>query len=124
MTDETQDTASPEPSSGGTPSKDARTMAMLAHLLGILTWFVGPLIIWLIKKDEDAFIDDQGKEALNFQITVGIIYVICTATSCFVIPIFIMMGVGIAALVLAILAAVKTNDGVAYRYPFALRLIK
>jgi len=124
MTDETQDTASPEPSSGGTPSKDAHTMAMLAHLLGILTWFVGPLIIWLIKKDEDAFIDDQGKEALNFQITVGIIYVICTATSCFVIPIFIMMGVGIAALVLAILAAVKTNDGVAYRYPYALRLIK
>jgi len=124
MTDETQETVSPEAPAGGPPSKEACTMAMLAHLLGIFTWFVGPLIIWLIKKDEDAFINDQGKEALNFQITVGIIYVICGATSCFVIPIFIMMGVGIAALVLAIMAAVKANDGVTYRYPFTLRLIK
>ncbi len=125
MSDEHQGTAGSENTPvGEKPSKEARTMAMLAHLLGIFTWFIGPLLIWLLKKDEDAFIDDQGKEALNFQITVGIIYVICVATSCFVIPVFIMMGVGVVALVLAILAAVKANDGEAYRYPFALRLIK
>ena len=53
-------------------SKDARMWAMLCHLLGLFTCFIGPLIIWLIKKDEDPFIDDQGKEALNFQITVAI----------------------------------------------------
>ncbi len=53
-------------------SKDARMWAMLCHLLGFFTCFIGPLIIWLIKKDEDPFIDNQGKEALNFQITVAI----------------------------------------------------
>ena len=51
-------------------SKDARTMALLAHILGIFTSFVVPLLIYLIKKDEDAFIADQSKEALNFHITV------------------------------------------------------
>ena len=113
-----------------TPSQEARQWAMFCHFaafLGLVFPFgnlLGPLIIWQIKKDLDPFVDAQGKEALNFQITVGIIYVICGATSCFVIPIFIMMGVGIAALVLAIMAAVKANDGVTYRYPFTLRLIK
>ena len=50
----------------GMPSPESRTMAMLAHLLGALTGFLGPLIIWLVKRDTDAFVDDQGKEALNF----------------------------------------------------------
>ncbi|MEE9212390.1 MAG: DUF4870 domain-containing protein [Phycisphaeraceae bacterium] len=106
------------------PSKDARNMAMLAHLLGIFTSFIGPLIIWLIKKDEDRFVDNQGKEALNFQITLAIVYVVCTVTSCLVIPVFIMMAAGIAALVLALIAAVKASRGEAYRYPVALRLVK
>jgi len=54
------------------PGQNARNMAMLCHLLGLFTGFVGPLILWLLKKDEDPFIDRQGKEALNFQITVVI----------------------------------------------------
>ena len=65
-------------------SKDARNMAMLCHLLAIFTGFLGPLIIWLIKKDEDPFVDEHGKEALNFQITVfiamfvsGILTMVC-----------------------------------------------
>src|SRR5712692_2285229 len=60
-----------------------KTMAMLCHLLGIVTWFLGALIIWLIKKDQSKFVDDQGKEALNFQITMLIAYAIAVA-SCFV----------------------------------------
>ena len=55
-------------------SKDARTIALLAHIIGIFTSFVVPLIIYLIKKDEDTFIADQSKEALSFRITVIIAY--------------------------------------------------
>jgi uncharacterized Tic20 family protein len=105
-------------------SKDAMNMAMLCHLLAIFTGFLGPLIIWLIKKDETPFVDDQGKEALNFQLTVliamvvsGFLFVICIGP-------FVMMGVGIANLVFCILAAVKTSKGEAYRYPVNIRFIK
>jgi Domain of unknown function (DUF4870) len=60
------------PVEAGLPTEiksEDKTMAMLCHLLGIVTWFLGALIIWLIKKDQSKFVDDQGKEALNFQIT-------------------------------------------------------
>jgi len=107
-------------------SKDARTMALLAHILGIFTSFVVPLIIYLIKKDEDAFIADQSKEALNFHITVIIAYfaliVISIITVGFGALLFPVLGLGV--LILGIIAGIKANDGVAYRYPFTIRLIK
>ncbi|MGQ4661436.1 DUF4870 domain-containing protein [Lysobacter sp. F6437] len=115
---------------------------MFAHLSaligGILTagWagslgcFVGPLIIWLAKKDTMPFVDDQGKEALNFNITVGIIFLALAVLSIMTLGIGLVIAVpawfiiGIAWLVLSILAAIKANEGVAYRYPLTLRLIK
>jgi uncharacterized protein len=124
MTDETQETVSPDPAAGGSPSKEARTMAMLAHLLGILTGFLGPLIIWLIKKDDDPFIDDQGKEALNFQITIAIAMFISGLLMFLCVGFFTAAAVAIADLILCIMAGIKANDGVAYRYPLTLRLIK
>ena len=130
MTDQPQDTTNTEAPGaseappGGKPSKDACTMAMLAHLLGIVIGFLGPLIIWLIKKDEEPFVDDQGKEALNFQITVMIVYLVCGATSCLIIPVFVAMAAWVAVLVLSIMAGMKANEGEAYRYPLTLRLIK
>ena len=101
-------------------------MAMLAHLLGIVTSFLGPLILWLVNKDkpEAAFSTDQAKEALNFQITLLIVYVIGVVLSVIIIGAFINMLAWVAGLVLAILAGIKANEGVEYRYPFALRLIK
>ena len=106
-------------------SSDDRTMAMLAHLLGILTAFIGPLVIWLINKDkpEKAFVNDQAKEALNFQITVTIAYIVASALSIILIGLLLIPVIMIANLVLCILAGLKANEGVAYRYPFALRLI-
>jgi uncharacterized protein len=74
------------PVEAGVPTEiksEDRTMAMLCHLLGIVTWFLGALIVWLIKKDQSKFVDDQGKEALNFQLTMLIAYLIAVAT-CFV----------------------------------------
>lgn len=107
-------------------SKDARTMALLAHVLGIFTSFVVPLIIWLVKKDDDEFIADQAKEALNFHITVIIAYfaviVISVITMGIGALLFPVLGIGV--LVLGIIAGLKANDGIAYRYPCTLRLIK
>src|SRR5882724_11810652 len=62
------------PYTGPEPDHDAKRTAVLAHLFGIFS-FVGPLIVWMIKKEEGPFVDDQGKEALNFQITVLIVSV-------------------------------------------------
>jgi uncharacterized Tic20 family protein len=106
-------------------NKDARTMAMLAHLLGAIMGFIGPLIIWLIKKDEHAFVNDQGKEALNFQLTLLIAYLVCVAinvVSCgflfFVIFIPMLMQ-----LILGIIGCVQANNGIVYRYPMCIRMI-
>lgn len=132
---------SPPPASGGDVSAEQRQWAMFAHLSalvgGLLTsvvggWgtFAGPLIVWLIKKDTMPFVDDQGKEALNFNITVAIIALLMALMTVMTLGIGIIFTgpilviVGIAWLVLTIIAAIKANEGVAYRYPFALRLIK
>ena len=113
------------------PGSDARLWAMIAHLAGFLGYFIpvigsliGPLIIWQIKKDLHPFVDDQGKEALNFQITVAIAVVVCLLLMIVAIGFLLIWVVGIGAIVLMIIAAIKANEGVAYRYPFCLRLIK
>ena len=138
------DPYSPPPSPGGSISADERQWAMFSHLSallgGLLTsvfggWgtFIGPLIVWLIKKDSMPFVDQQAKEALNFNITVSIIALAMSIVFGFLA--FVTLGLGlivivpivalfvIAWVVLTIMAAVKANEGVAYRYPLALRLI-
>jgi uncharacterized Tic20 family protein len=119
------DNVPPPPATTDAPA-DQRTMALAAHLLGIFTGFIGALIIWLINKDDagKAFVTDQAKEALNFQITVAIAMVICMILTIVVIGAILMPIVGLVSLVFCIIAAVKANNGEAYRYPFALRLIK
>jgi len=138
MTDEPQD-PTPETETPGTPSekppKDVCTMAMLTHLLAFCGVVgipfgnvLGPLVLWLVKKADHPFIDDQGKESLNFQITVMIAVVPLVILSllpfvfCLTLP--LLMALGIAAIVFVIIAAIKANEGEAYRYPFTLRLIK
>ncbi|MDG2516481.1 DUF4870 domain-containing protein [Lysobacter soli] len=122
-------------------SSDQRQWAMFAHLSaiagavltsGVGGWgtFLGPLIIWLVKKDTMPFVDDQAKEALNFNITVAIVFfalavlVFVTLGIGLLIAIPAWFVIGIAWLVFAIIAAIKANDGVTYRYPFTLRLVK
>jgi len=106
--------------------QDQKTMAMLAHLLGIFTGFVASLVIWLINKDkpDSAFVNDQAKEALNFQITMAIGWVAATALSLLLIGFLLFPVLLIANLIFCIMAGMKANEGVEYRYPFALRLIK
>ena len=109
-----------------TASSDDRNLAMLTHLSGILLGFIVPLIIWLVNKDKSdkGWLNDQAKEALNFQITLLIVYVVGTILTVILIGALINLVAWLTCIVLSIMAALKVNEGVAYRYPFALRLIK
>lgn len=111
-------------------TKDDRTWAMLCHLAGLAGYVIplgnifGPLIIWMIKKDQSWFVDDQGKEALNFQISLTIYIIIAIISILILVGIVLIPVVAVGGLILMIIAAVRANEGVAYRYPFTLRLIK
>jgi uncharacterized Tic20 family protein len=106
------------------PNKDARTMAMLCHLLAIFTSFVGPLIIWLIKKEQSPYVDKQGKEALNFQITVVIASFVAGLLTLVCIGFILLPAIFIVDLIFCIMGCVATNKGQDYRYPVSLRFIK
>jgi hypothetical protein len=107
----------------------ARQWAMFAHLSGLLG-ILGPLIIYLVKKDDDPFVADQSREALNFHLSL-LIY-IGGGTVLAVVLSFILIGLllfplifaaYIAAIVFEIIAAVQANKGVWYRYPLTIRFI-
>ena len=112
------------------PSKDERTWAMLCHfsaftgLIFPFGNFLAPLIIWLIKKEELPFVEDQGKEVLNFQISMTIYLLISGILCIILIGIPILIGLVIFCFIITLIAAISANDGKAYRYPMNLRLIK
>ena len=99
---------------------------MIGHLLGILAGFIGPLVIWLINKDktDKGWLNGQAKEALNFQITVAIAWIAAIALSVLLIGFLLYPVILIGNIILCIMAGMKANEGVDYRYPFAIRLIK
>ncbi len=115
--------------------KDDRLWGMLCHLSAFAILFnmmsivpvfniLGPLVIWLLKRNESTFIDTQGKRALNFQITVSIAWLVCLPLVFLLVGIFLLYAVGIADLIFTIIASVKTNQGEDYKYPYTLNLIK
>lgn len=102
------------------PNPENRTMAMLCHVLGIFTGFIGPLLVWLLKKDQSPFINYHGKEALNFAITSLLLMIVVGLVTCgFGAPV-----VAIVMIVFLVIAGLAANRGEWYRYPFSLRLIK
>ncbi|TBU94821.1 DUF4870 domain-containing protein [Stutzerimonas kirkiae] len=108
----------------------ARQWAMLCHFAAALGFvfpfgnLFGPLIVWQIKKDQNPFIDDQGREAMNFQITVAIALAISLLLMLVIVG-FILAGIVIiGAVILGVIAGIKANEGQAYRYPFCWRPIK
>lgn len=108
---------------GSSGSGDQNQLAMIAHLLGIVTGFVGPLIIWLIAKDKP-FAYEQSREALNFQITIAIAWVAAGVLSFIGIGIVLYPIIGIVNLIFCIIAGMAAQKGEAYKYPLAIRLIK
>ncbi len=112
----------------GVPDKDERTWGMLCHLTGLSTLvgipgFIAPLIIWLIKKEDMPFVDDQGREALNFHFTNFVLILGCLALMCVAIGALLLPLVGIFYFVFIVIAAIKANDGVLYRYPINIRVL-
>ena len=117
------------PSTGDRPAKDDRTWGMFTHLsalAGLVIPFgsiLGPLIVWLVKKEEMPFVNDQGKEALNFNITVALAGIVSAVLTLILIGFLLLLAVFIYWIVMTIIAGMKANEGEAYRYPITLRLI-
>ncbi|EKT4465357.1 DUF4870 domain-containing protein [Pseudomonas juntendi] len=112
------------------PNAEIRQWAMFCHLSALLGLVVplghllGPLVMWIWKRELDPFIDAQGKEALNFQISVTIAGFICFLLMFVLVGIVLFAILAVAVLVLAIVAGVKANEGKPYRYPLIWRPIK
>lgn len=115
--------------------EEARTWAAIAHvsaLVGLLGngigFLLGPLIVWAAKRDDHPFVDEQGKEAVNFQLTImvagaiGIALVFTVVGILIAIPLFLALAV--VAIVFPIIAAVQAHEGKTFRYPFAWRILK
>lgn len=129
MHDAPPGTGSPSTQSGGRSNE--RTWAMFAHLSALSGYLVpfghliGPLVVWLMKRDEMPFVKDQGRESLNFQITVSIAYLACGILS-FVtcgIGVLLFIPVALASLIFIILATISASNGVQYRYPVCWRVV-
>lgn len=118
--------------SGSGPSKTERQWAMACHLIGLcgllipnlILGLLGTLILWLVKREDGAFIDDQGREALNFQISLIIYLLICLALSVVVVGFLLLLPLALYAFIGIIIAAIKASEGKEFRYPFCIRLIK
>jgi uncharacterized Tic20 family protein len=112
------------------PTPEERNWGTLAHLsafAGLLLPLgnvLGPLLIWLTRRDRSAFVADQAKEALNFNISVLLGAAICLALVFVFVGILLGVALFIYWLAIIIVAGIKSGEGIAYRYPFALRLVK
>ncbi|MFH0910347.1 MAG: DUF4870 domain-containing protein [Planctomycetota bacterium] len=113
-----------------TGGKDERMWAMLCHLSSLVGFIIplgniiAPLVIWMIKKEEYPLVEDQGKESVNFQITLFIAVIVVFVLMFVVIGVFLMPILLILWVVFVIMASMKANNGERYRYPVCIRFIK
>lgn len=121
--------------SAGMPSatetdREARNFALFAHLGGFAAYFfpfggvLAALAIWLLKRDQHPYVDDQGREALNFQISISIYTLVSLALILVVVGIFILPVVALFHIVMMVIAAIKASNGEPFRYPLTLRLVR
>lgn len=103
---------------------DERTWSILAHAGGIVLGFVAPLIVWLIYKDRSQRLDNQGKEALNFQLTLLLGYVVGSILTVILVGGLIVFAAWVCAIVFGILGAMAASRDEWYRYPFKITFIK
>lgn len=112
------------------PQED-RMYAAACHFAGLpifittgLANIIAPLVIWMIKKDTMPFVDEHGKESLNFQLTLLIGYVISAVLVYFCIGIFLIGALLIVQIIFPLIAGIKAYDGQPYRYPMTLRMVQ
>jgi len=105
-------------------SNDERLLAMLIYVTSFFTTIIGPIIIWLIKREESAFIDYHGKEYLNFVISYFVYGIVSALLIVILIGFLLAPIVGIAAFIFTIIAAIKAFNGEMYRIPLIFRIIK
>jgi uncharacterized Tic20 family protein len=114
----------------GPLTSEVRNWGMLCHLIALLAMplgfghILGPLIVWLMKRETHPFIDDQGKESLNFQISMSLYTLVAALTLCIVIGIVLLPAMVVLNVVFVIIASIKASSGEAYRYPLTIRLVK
>jgi uncharacterized Tic20 family protein len=109
-----------------TPSSDDRILGLLAHLLAIVPGIgiFGPLVIYLIKKGQSSFVEENAKESLNFQLTMIIAFIVSGILVVVGIGIVMLIVLGVLEVVLVLIATIRASENKIYRYPFNLRLIK
>ncbi|ROR71905.1 DUF4870 domain-containing protein [Bogoriella caseilytica] len=106
-----------------TPGEE-RGWSVGAHLGGVFLSFLVPLIVWLVFRERSRFLDHHGKEALNFQITLAIAYVVGFITAFILIGFLILLAAWVCAIIFSIMAAIAANRGEYYKYPLSIRLVK
>jgi len=111
------------------PTRDERFWATLIHLSAFISLFIGlnflaPLVLWLLKRDESSFLNEQGKEAINFNLTISIFSVFAIILTLILIGWPLLWLLSVLWLVLVLVAAVNANQGKNYRYPVSIRFIK
>lgn len=116
---------------GAPPTEKERTWGMLAHLsalvgipMPMIGIVLGPLAVWLLRRDDSAFVEAHAREALNFNITVLLAAMACILLMLVFIGVLLGTALFVAWLVLILIAAIKASEGAPYHYPFALRLVK
>lgn len=102
---------------------DATTMSLIAHLGGIIVGFIAPLVIYLVYKDRDGFVREHSTEALNFQITLAIAYLVSMVTMIVGVGFLLFLAAWVCSIVFAVLASIAANAGRPYRYPVSVRLV-
>jgi len=103
---------------------DERLWATLIHVGGVLFEFLPALIGYLVLKDRGPFVRSHAAAALNFQLTLIIVYVVGTALIIVLIGFFIILAAFVLNVVFSIIAAVKANQGELYTYPMSIPFVK
>ncbi|MEH7181136.1 DUF4870 domain-containing protein [Neobacillus vireti] len=103
---------------------EERMLAAILYVVSLFFPIIGPLVIWLLKKDESSFINYHGKEYFNFFISYTVYSVISGILVFLIVGIFLLWILGIMALVFTIIAVVKAYEGNEYRFPLVFRVIK
>jgi uncharacterized Tic20 family protein len=122
MTEPTPAPAAPQPAAPLTETED-RQWASFAHLGGIIG-ILPSLIIWLVFKDRGRFTNEEAKEALNFQITILFVYIAGYILSLVIVGFLVVLAASVVSIIFSIMGFLAAKEGKAYRYPFAIRIIK